>query len=152
VFFTLGLIAVAACAVLVARQWPWKAALFPLVTGIPLLALAAAQLVLDFRGRAEESGAALDLTLTAGVSPDVARRRTAAIFAWIAGFIVLVALIGFPLTVPVFVFVYLVFQQDVRWPVKLALTAGAWAFFHGVFERLLQLPFEAGWVQNWLGW
>jgi hypothetical protein len=151
VFFTLGLMAVAAVALLVARQWPSKAALFPLVTGIPLLALAATQLVLDFRGRAEESGAALDLTLTAGVSADVARRRTAAIFAWIAGFIALVALIGFPLTVPVFVFLYLAFQQ-VRWPVKLVLTAGAWAFFHGVFERLLQLPFEAGWVQNWLGW
>ncbi len=150
--FSLDLMVVAACAVLAARQWPAKAAFFPLVTGIPLLALATAQLIMDLRGKAEGSGGrALDLEFSADVPPDVARRRTAAIFAWIAGFILLVFLIGFPLTVPVFVFAYLALQRDVSWRLRLTLTAGAWAFFHGLFERLLQLPFEAGWVQTWFG-
>ena len=151
-FFSLCVMALAACAVLAARQWPVKAALFPLATGIPLLVLATAQLLMDARGDAEgRSGPMLDLALSADVPPDVARRRTLAIFSWIAGFILLVFLIGFPLTVPVFVFAYLAHQRDLSWRLKLGLTAGAWGFFHGLFERLLQLPFEAGRIQTWLG-
>ena len=152
VVFSLALIAIAVYAILSARQWPVKGALFPLVTGIPLLALATAQLVADLLGKTEAaSGPALDLELSADVPPDVARRRVQAIFAWIAGFIVLVFLLGFPLAVPIFVFAYLALQSGVGWWLRLTLTAVAWGFFHGLFERLLRLPFEPGWVQTWLG-
>jgi hypothetical protein len=152
VLFSLSVMAIAAYAILSARQWPVKAALFPLVTSIPLLALAMAQLITDLLGKPEAaSGPALDLELSADVPPDVASRRTTAIFAWIAGFILFVLLLGFPLAVPIFVFAYLAVQRDVAWWLKLTLTAAAWGFFHGLFERLLHLQFEAGWVQTWLG-
>ncbi|MBI1893692.1 MAG: tripartite tricarboxylate transporter TctB family protein [Candidatus Rokubacteria bacterium] len=152
VLFSLALIAIAAYAIVSARQWPLKASLFPLVTGIPLLVLATAQLIADLLGKAESAkGPALDLEFSAEVPPDVARHRTAAIFAWIAGFILLVLLLGFPLAVPVFVFAYLALQGGADWWLTLTLTAVAWGFFHGLFERLLHLPFEAGWVQTWLG-
>jgi len=152
VLFSLALIAIAAYAILSARQWPVKAALFPLVTGIPLLALATAQLIVDLLGKAESAkGPALDLEFSADVPTDVARRRTAAIFAWIAGFILLVLLLGFPLAVPIFVFAYLALEGGAGWWLTLTLTAVAWGFFHGLFERLLHLPFEPGWVQTWLG-
>jgi len=152
VLFSLALIAIAAYAIVSARHWPVKAALFPLVTGIPLLVLATAQLITDLLGKAETaSGPALDLEFSADVPTDVARRRTAAIFAWIAGFILLVLLLGFPLAVPIFVFAYLALQSGAGWWLTLTLTAVAWGFFHGLFERLLHLPFEPGWVQSWLG-
>jgi len=152
ILFSLALIAIAAYAILSARQWPFKAALFPLATGIPLLALATTQLIVDLLGKAEAaSGPALDLEFSADVPPDVARRRVQAIFAWIAGFILLVLLLGFPLAVPIFVFAHLSLQSGVGWWLRLTLTAVAWGFFHGLFERLLRLPFESGWVQTWLG-
>ncbi|HSB69660.1 MAG TPA: tripartite tricarboxylate transporter TctB family protein [Candidatus Methylomirabilis sp.] len=152
VLFSLCVMALAGCAVLAARQWPVKAALFPLATGIPLLLLATAQLITDVRGESEGSGGpTLDLELSADVPPEIARRRTVAMFSWTAGFILLVFLIGFPLTVPVFVLAYLAPQRDLSWRLKLGLTAGAWGFFHGLFERVLQLPFEAGRIQTWLG-
>jgi hypothetical protein len=150
--FTLGIAAVAACAVASASAWPAKAALFPLVMGIPLLALALVQLVLDLRRRpATAEAPALDLAPAADVAPELARWRTLAIFAWMAGFIALVVLAGFPLAVPLFTFAYLALQDDVGWGLALALAAAAWAFFHAVFERLLRLPFEPGLVQTWLG-
>ena len=150
--FALFFAAVAAYAALSAIHWPFKAALFPLAMGIPLLLLALAQLFLDLRGKVEASdGPAMDLAFSADVPPEVARRRTVAIFAWIAGFILLVLLLGFPVAVPLFMFSYLTLQSSAGWWLSLALTAAAWGFFHGLFERLLRLPFEPGWVQTWLG-
>ena len=152
VLFSLLLIAVAGYAILSASAWPFKAALFPLAISIPLVALAAAQLILDLFRKAEAAnGPALDLEFSAEVAPEVARRRVAAIFAWIAGFILLVLLVGFPIAVPLFVFSYLTIERAAQWWLSLVLTAAAWGFFYGLFQRLLQMPFEEGWIQTWLG-
>jgi hypothetical protein len=111
------------------------------------------QLVLDLRGRGEPAeGAAVDLQFGGDVPDDVARRRAAVLFAWIAAFVALVWLIGFPLAIPVFMGSYLVLQSATAWPVAAGLTAVAWAFFYGVFQWALRLPFEPGWVQTRLGW
>ena len=150
--FSLFLAAVAAYAVVSASAWPVKAALFPMVMGIPLLVLALVQLILDLRGKTGPAeGPAMDLALSADVAPEIARRRTIAIFAWMAAFIVLVLLIGFPLAVPLFMFSYLMLQSAAGWWRSLALTAAAWGFFYGLFERLLHFPFGSGLVQTWLG-
>lgn len=151
--FSLVLLAVAAFAIGLALRWPFKAALFPLAVGIPLGVLAAVQLALDVRGRGEPAaGPAVDLAFADEVPAAVARRRAAALFAWIAGFIVVVFLIGFPAAVPVFMVSYLGFQSAAGWRLSLGLTAAAWAFFYGVFQWLLRLPFEPGWLQTRLGW
>jgi hypothetical protein len=47
---------------------------------------------------------------------------------------------------------YLTLQGAADWRVAAGLTAAAWAFFHGVFQWALRLPFEAGWLQTRLGW
>jgi hypothetical protein len=151
--FSLVLLAVAGFAVASAWRWPVKAALFPLAVGIPLAALAALQLVLDLRGPGgTRAGPAVDLEFSAEVPDAVARRRAAMIFAWIAAFIALVFLVGFPVAVPLFMLGYLTWQGDAGWRVSLALTAAGWGFFYGVFQWLLRLPFEPGWVQTRLGW
>lgn len=150
--FSLGLAALAAFAIASASSWPLKAKLFPLVTAIPLFILALVQLVLDLRGKGEPEGAtAGDIALATDVPPALARRRTLLTFAWMAAFVALVFLIGFPLAVPLFLFCYLMFQSSEGLWRSLALTAAAWGFFYGLFERLLRLPFGAGIVQNWLG-
>ena len=150
--FSFFLAALAAFAIGSAWSWPLKAQLFPLVTAIPLLVLALAQLYLDLRGKAEPaSGPAVDLAPSTEVPATIARRRTLQTFAWMAGFIALVFLIGFPPAVPLFVFCYLMLQSAAGWWRSLALTAAAWGFFYGLFERLLRFPFGAGVIQTWLG-
>jgi Tripartite tricarboxylate transporter TctB family len=152
VLFSFFLAAVGALAVAYAHYWPFKAALFPLMTGIPLLVLALAQGLLDLRGRLQtREGPAMDLQQTSDVPAELARRRTIAIFAWMAGFILLVLLIGFTLAVPLFAFCYLIFQRSVGFGTSVVTAVGAWAFFYVLFERILQLQFEAGLVQIWLG-
>ena len=117
-----------------------------------LLILAAAQLLLDLFGKAETAGGpAIDLELAADVPPDVARRRVIGIFFWVAGFILLVFLLGFPIAVPLFILCYLRLQSHESWWLSLSLTAFAWGFFYGIFERLIHLRFEDGLLQTWLG-
>lgn len=153
ILFSLFLITVAAIAIVMARQWSFKAAFFPLVTGIPLLVLATVQLLVDLFGRSPAAAETrLDLDFATDVPPPIARRRTVAIFAWMAGFILLVFLLGFSLAIPLFVLAYLAPQTGVGWRRKITLAAVAWGCFYGLFDRLLHLPFEAGRIQTWLGW
>jgi hypothetical protein len=151
--FSLFLAGVAAFAVASAWRWPFKAALFPLAIGIPLGVLAGIQLVLDLRGRGEPAaGPAVDLQFGGDVPDGVAGQRAAMLFAWIVGFVALVWLVGFPIAVPVFMGLYLLLQSGTSWWLGVGLTASAWAFFYGVFQWALRLPFESGWVQTRLGW
>ena len=130
--FSAGLAAAAAYAVSTALRWPPKAALFPLVMGIPLLALALAQLVIDLREPQRPEG------------PPGAARTALAILAWMAGFIAVVLLIGFPLAVPLLIFAYLRLAGRESWPLSIALAAAAWGVFHLLFQKLLHFPFESG--------
>jgi Tripartite tricarboxylate transporter TctB family len=135
--FSTGLAVVAAYAVYAALRWPPKAALFPLTMGIPLLVLALAQILIDLREPLQ-------------AAPTAARRRMAAVFAWMGTFIVLVLLAGFPIAVPLFVFLYLVMESREKLVVSIVLAAAAWGAFHLLFERLLHFPFEAGLIRDWL--
>jgi hypothetical protein len=130
------LAATAAYAVYAALHWPPKAALFPLTMGIPLLVLALVQITIDLREPPPAPG-------------PPARQRSLAVFAWMAAFIALVLLVGFPMAVPLFVFSYLVMESRESLALS-ALAAGvAWSIFHLLFERLLHFPFESGLIQGW---
>jgi Tripartite tricarboxylate transporter TctB family len=132
--FSLGLAVVAAYAVYAALRWPPKAALFPLTMGIPLLALAVAQTIVELRDQATPGGA---------------RRPVLTVFGWMVAFIVLVVLAGFPIAVPIFVFFYLVLESRERLVLSIVLAAAAWGAFHLLFERLLHFPFDAGLIRTW---
>jgi hypothetical protein len=130
--FSAGLAAAAAYAVFTALRWPPKAALFPLVMGIPLLVLALAQIVIDVRHAQQPEG------------PPRGGLAALGILAWMAGFIALVLLIGFPLAVPLLIVAYLRIAGREPWLLSIALAAAAWGIFHLLFQKLLHFPFEAG--------
>jgi hypothetical protein len=151
--FSLFLILVAGYAALSASHWSFKTGFFPLAVSIPLLILVILNLVLEFVGGTERaSGPAVDTEFTNDVAPEVARRRVIETFSWIAGFILLVFLVGFPVTVPLFLLSYLAIQSQVGWLLSVSLTAVTWGFFNFLFQRLLHLQFEAGVIQTWIGW
>ena len=128
-------------AVFAATAWPWKAALFPLVIGIPLFCLAATELLWALFGT-EEKPEATDTG---------AQRRVARVAAWMLAFFAAIALLGFPIAVPLFVFLYLKLQGGEGWTMSIVLTLAVFAVFYGLFDALLHLPFPAGWLWGWLG-
>lgn len=150
--FCIFLIAISGYAVFTATGWSFKTKLFPLAVGIPLLTLLVIQLLLMTGGKEQtgESGA-MDIDFVIEVPPEVARQRVFGIFGWIVGFIALVYLLGFPLTVPLFIFLYLKFQSHIGWLTTIATTLVTWGFFYLLFQSLVHIQFEAGAIQNWLG-
>jgi hypothetical protein len=140
-----AILACAGWAVYAAIDWPFKAKLFPMAIAITVLGLAAAELAWALLGsRAAERAA--DFQISQDVPREVAVRRTITVVAWIAGFFALIALIGFPWAVPAFVFLYLKVQGRESGWLALGFSALLWGFFYGLFVRLLNIPFPAGWL------
>lgn len=138
------------CAVYIATGWPWKAALFPIAIGVPVFCLAAAEVAWGLFG-SRDAERATDFHLTTDVPAPLAARRTLIVVGWLVGFFGAIGLIGFPLAVPAFVFLYLKLQGREQTGVALAFAAAVWAFFYGLFDKLLHIPFPAGWIQSVLG-
>ena len=145
----LGVMAVSGYAVIAAWFWPWKAALFPLEIGIPLFVLSAAEAAWVLFGKTERSEVQ-DFQLTRDVPEREVVRRSATAAAWIVGFFAAIVLFGFAVAVPLFVFLYLKLHANEGWIFSAVFTAAVWAFFYGLFDRLLHLPFPAGWALTWI--
>jgi hypothetical protein len=79
------------------------------------------------------------------------RRRTANICGWIIGFLLAIWLLGFLLAVPITIFLYLKVGARENWPISLVLTLLGWAFFYGLFDYSLHLPFPDAKLFLWLG-
>ena len=133
-----GIMLVAGYAVFAAKGWPWKAALFPLAIGIPLCCLAAVEVLWTLAGKKE-------------LAEEPAQRGVARSWVWMLAFLALIVLLGFPIAVAVFVFLYLKVQAKEGWLFSLVFTAAIWGAFYGLFDGLLHLPFPAGWLLEWLG-
>jgi len=143
---SLAVMVVSGAGTIAALDWPLKAKLFPMVIGIPLFCLAAAEVAWILLAKVAEEKMPED-----EVPPEVARRRSLLAAAWILGFLASVVLLGFPIAVPLFVLLYLKLQGRERWGISIAITLGTWGLFYGLFDRLLHLPFPAGWLFSWTG-
>jgi len=143
---SLAVMVVSGAGTIAALDWPLKAKLFPMVIGIPLFCLAAAEVAWILLAKVAEEKMPED-----EVPPELARRRSLLAAAWILGFLAAVVLLGFPIAVPLFVLLYLKLQGRERWGISIAITLGTWALFYGLFDRLLHLPFPAGWLFSWTG-
>lgn len=126
------------------RDWPFNTALYPRVIGVPLVVLAAIEVVLSLRGAAEGERQAVDTSLSDSLPANVAVRRTVAAFAWIIGFFLAIVLLGFPVAVPLFVLANLRLQGRESWVLSFVLAGAAWMVFYLVFDRVLHLPFAEG--------
>ncbi len=149
-YMSLGLMVVTAYVVITAMQWPFKTALFPMAIGIPVFCMALAVFLMDLFGGEEKKGGksqTLDFRLSQSENQEETNRRTINIFLWILGFFVLIQVIGFSLSVPVYFIGYLRFKGKESWKLTIILAAIAWLFFYGLFVWLLDTPFMDGWVQ-----
>jgi TctA family transporter len=131
-----------------ARDWWFRARLFPWAIGFPGLAVALIQLFLDGRIVIKTRGEhGLD---RAGPESPFIIRRTLDITGWILGFFAAIWLLGFPVAVPLATFLYLKAGVRERWPIAVALTLLAWIAFYGLFDYALGIPFPPGLLLEWL--
>jgi hypothetical protein len=127
-----------------ASAWPWKAALFPLAIGVPLFAMALAEAAWVLMGSTEkQEGVEL--------AAEAPGRAVLVGGAWMLAFFAAIVLLGFPIAVPLFVFLYLKLQGGEGWLMSVVITAAVWGVFYGLFDALLHLPFPSGLLLDWLG-
>lgn len=141
------LMAIGAAAAITALKWPLRSALFPIVIGIPVFLLATTDLLLSFfekEGNYKRS--AMDFKLSEDVDQTLAARRTLLAFAWIMGFFFLIIFLGFSISIPLFVLLYLKLQGRERWGISVIMSASAFVFFWGLFVRLLHTSLPEGLV------
>jgi hypothetical protein len=118
---------------------------------VPALGLAIVQLSRDLTGRRDVTDRGASAADANTPSPE-AGRRTAEIGAWILGMFAAIWLVGFALATLVTTFLYLKLGARERWAVSIALSVGGFLFVHGLFERVLAVPFPPGQLLAWLGY
>ena len=142
--FTLAVIALIVAAMLSSLDWPHDAKLVPLTACSMALTAAVLNLVNELFGPEQRVSLHADsgLNISAhvpdlGVADDVVRRRATIFFVWIAGFIALVALIGFIPAIAVFVCAYMRFGFGERWAMALGFAAATTCLCYLVFHWAL---------------
>jgi hypothetical protein len=150
VIMTAAIVAVTGWMVLTAWSWPFRAALFPLVVGIPVFVMAIIELGLTLLGKVkgvEEESLGADFRLSDTLDSRLADQRTIQMGLWIVAFFALILVVGFPIAAPLFFLLYLRFGAKERWGIAIGLAAVAWLSFYGLFVVLLNTPFDSGWLQ-----
>jgi putative tricarboxylic transport membrane protein len=151
VVFTGGIIALLASALWMSRGFGFRAGLFPWAIGLPVLALAIVQLVLDLHGPRERSVSRARVVEDEAELPTrIVYRRTAGIAAWVVGFFAAIWGLGVATAVPVTTFLFLKVGAGEKWPTSLLCTAGLWLLVYGLFIHTLHIPFPEGLLWGWL--
>ncbi|MFB3883781.1 MAG: tripartite tricarboxylate transporter TctB family protein [Thermodesulfobacteriota bacterium] len=149
---SLGLIGVAAWVVVTALKWPLRTAVFPVTIGILVFFITIGELFLGlFEGEeATEKKPGGEKVSLERVDQPLPTRKMLWASAWAMGFFLLILLIGFPISIPLFTFLYLRLHGKERWGISLGLSASAFGCFYGLFVWLLHIPFPDGWLQRGL--
>jgi sterol desaturase/sphingolipid hydroxylase (fatty acid hydroxylase superfamily) len=128
-----------------------RAALFPMVLGIPCLALALLVFGQELFHVLRHPSSAADSGETAfSLKPAVVRNRAFGIISWILGFFLAIWLLGFPVAVPIACFLYFWLAGGEKWSTSIPLSLLAGGIFYGLFDYLLHLPFPEGTLLAWL--
>ncbi len=150
--------------VFTAREWELRARLFPWVIGIPTLFLCVAQLAMDlFQAKRlddpDDVRGLMDLPVDRSVPVSVVVLRAVNTFGWIIGFFVVIWFIGFIISVPLFVLLYLTIQAREKLWVSLVYTGAILIFLIVLFHQILHVPWPPGVISgpeevilNWIGY
>jgi hypothetical protein len=146
ILFTSFIGVVILVALFVAKDWPIRASIIVLLLGSIGVVLTAIQLTLDLKAAREEVATITRPTFEVAALEHQGRWGSLEIWAWLWGLFVGIHLIGMPIALPLFVFLYTKLYGG-GWTTALIFTAGTWGFLYGVFEQVLHVP----WPKPWLG-
>jgi hypothetical protein len=140
----IGLIIIVA--LLISLDWPVRASIVILLLGSIGIVLTATQLVFDFKVLRGDRQRAEKPTFEVAALEHQGRWGSLEIWAWLWGLFFAIHLIGMPIALPLFVFLYTKLYGG-SWTTALTLAGATWGFLYGVFEQLLHVP----WPKPWLG-
>jgi tripartite tricarboxylate transporter TctB family protein len=177
---TLVMLLIFVTMVWIASSYPANSRFMPFVVGIPAIGLCLLQLVLDARERRRESqrldaqgrfekaeesisriaGRKVDFEVAheplpiTEAEPEIPRpelvRREIVLWVWFLGFISSILLLGFWLTIPVFLVAFLRFQAGASWRNALLLGLGASALLMYVFEMVFRIEVHPGFFTEYI--
>jgi hypothetical protein len=150
ILFSLMMVLVFAVVLYQASGWRIYAKLLPWVIGFPMLAMALVQLTLDLRKGASEPEPTSPGGMVDEIPSDLARKRTLIVVGYLLGLFVAIWLLGFSISIPLFIFLYLKLESDESWWLSILLGALAWGCIIGLFEGVLDQPFPSGLLVQWL--
>ena len=136
-------------AMVTAYEWEIQARLFPWVIGVPGLLLSIWQFAKDslYRGESypfEEHSGIMDLPVDRSVPLSVVWWRASRAASWILGLFFAVWLLGFIVSVPLFVLLYIKLEARAGLGVSLIAAASMLIFIVGVFHLVLSVPWPQG--------
>jgi len=145
IFFTafIGLVIIAA--LFVARDWPIRASIIILLLGGVGVILTGIQLAMDFKAMRTEGSKVTRPTFEVQAIEHQGRWGSLEIWAWLWGLFFAIHLIGFPIALPLFVFLYVKLYGG-AWLTTIILTAVTWGFLYGIYDYLLSVPWPKPWV------
>ena len=155
--FFVGVIAVW---VVTAARFDWDTRLFPWAVGIPALALALRQLVADWKssGANAEQGeqahypGVLDIPVDRSIPPEVMTLHTVKTAGWIMTFACGIWFLGFLISIPLFVFFYLISQAQASKLVALVIAGLTFSFVWVVFDAMMHLAWPEAALFTLLGY
>jgi hypothetical protein len=122
-----------------AKDWPIRASIIILLLGGAGLVLVGLQFASDWRALRRQELEIARPTYEVQAIEHQGRWGTLEIWAWLWGLFAAIHLIGFPLALPVFVFLYAKLYGD-SWFTALLLSFITSAFLYGIYDRLLSVP------------
>ncbi len=153
-WFTLLLLIIALVVVSISFSYSERARLIPLAVGIVVSILAILVLIGERYPRLIRG---FDVSLTDFTKGDleVERRMKAVskrgvgtsvrtICAWIAGFFLLIYLVGFLIAIPVFVLLFLKIYGHIRWLNTLVVTIVTWGIIYAMFKLVMKVDLFKG--------
>jgi hypothetical protein len=156
--FTLVITVLVVAGLYTSREWSLQARLFPWTIGIPALGLCLIQLFMDLwkavrpgSEAVDDDQGIMDLKVDKDVAPALVVRRAANIFAWISGLFASIWLVGFLVSIPLFILFYMRFQSRETLLSSLAWTAVTVGFIIGLFHYTLRVPWSypvIAWLQE----
>ncbi|MGH7793643.1 MAG: tripartite tricarboxylate transporter permease, partial [Candidatus Binatia bacterium] len=145
--FTLIIVAFFAWTLWEAREWWFRARLFPWAIGFAGLALALLQFMSDAMALVKSRRAGREAKRDEKSA--LAQQRALTMTAWILGFFAAIWLLGFSIAVPLTILLYLKGARE-RWPISIVLACLGWLAFYGLFDHLLHVPFPQGQLFIWM--
>lgn len=145
IFFTafVGLVIIAA--LFVAQDWPIRASIIILLLGGVGVILAGIQLAMDFKAMRTEGSKLVRPTFEVQAIEHQGRWGSLEIWAWLWGLFFAIHLIGFPIALPLFVFLYVKLYGG-SWLTAIILTAVTGSFLYGIYDYFLSVPWPKPWV------
>lgn len=145
---TLFFMAVAVFFVFEAQDWVFEAWLFPTAMGVPLIVVLTYQGARDIftEPNAEADQAVSDLAVDRGQAGRMVLRQGGGTFLWLLGLLGGISLFGLPVTVVVFLALYLRFRADEKWWFAGSVAVGALTVLFFFFDQVLHVVWPEGYL------